>query len=142
METIKTIISEGLGDLEQVAKEVIAGLTHPLVLFEGELGAGKTTLIKELLKQLGSKDEGSSPSYSLINEYATDTTDKIYHLDLYRLNTAEEAFALGLEDILYSGHYCLVEWPQIVKAYLDPPYQLIEISIAEEGHRLIKLSSF
>jgi len=112
METNSLIISKSLEDLPQTAKNLIAEFRHRLILLEGDLGAGKTTLIKELLAQLGSTDTGSSPSYSLINEYATTSGGKIYHLDLYRLHSVEEAFALGLEDILYSGHYCFVEWPQ------------------------------
>ena len=141
METNSLIISKGLEDLPQTAKNLIAEFQHRLILLEGDLGAGKTTLIKELLVQLGSTDTGSSPSYSLINEYATTSGGKIYHLDLYRLQSVEEAFALGLEDILYSGHYCFVEWPQIVREYLEPPYHHIGIELDAASYRRIKLSS-
>ncbi len=141
METNSLIISKSLEDLPQTAKNLIAEFRHRLILLEGDLGAGKTTLIKELLAQLGSTDTGSSPSYSLINEYATTSGGKIYHLDLYRLHSVEEAFALGLEDILYSGHYCFVEWPQIVKEYLEPPYHHIGIELDDALYRRIKLAS-
>jgi len=141
METKTTIISKGIEDLPQSASALIDELEYPLVLFIGELGAGKTTLIKEILSQMGSKDAGSSPSYSIINEYKLDDQAKLYHLDLYRLNTVEEAFALGLEDVIYSGHYCMVEWPQIVIDYLEPPYHVIQITQTEEGSREIILSN-
>ncbi len=141
METNSLIISTGLADLPQTAKSLIGEFQHRIILLEGDLGAGKTTLVKELLVQLGSTDAGSSPSYSLINEYVTTSESKIYHLDLYRLTSVEEAFALGLEDVLYSGHYCFVEWPQIIRDYLEPPYHYISIELDEAAHRRIKLSS-
>jgi len=120
MQTNKTLISKGLQDLPQTAATLLASIDYPLLLFIGELGAGKTTLIKEILRQLGSEDSGSSPSYALINEYKLDDDKKLFHLDLYRLTSVEEAFALGLEDIIYSGHYCMVEWPQLVLDYSFP----------------------
>jgi len=128
-----------LEELPQTAADLIASLQHPLILFIGDLGAGKTTLIKELIAKLGSADSGSSPSYSLINEYKI-PDGKLYHLDLYRLTSVHEAFALGLEDILYSGAYCMVEWPQLVMDYLDPPYHVVELSLLSDGRRELKLS--
>jgi len=138
-ELIKTYHTTSIEDLPDIAKDLIAVRQHRILLLIGELGAGKTTLVKQLLVALGSEDVGSSPSYSLINEYKKGE-GKIYHLDLYRLNSAEEAFALGLEEILYSGHTCLIEWPQLVLDYLETPFNVVEISLIADGHREIKLS--
>jgi len=91
----------------------------------GDLGAGKTTFVKRLVKTLGSVEEASSPTYSLVNEY--DVNDgKLYHIDLYRLNDEQEALEIGIEDYLYSGHYCMIEWPQVIEKLVD---QVVEIKI-------------
>ncbi len=139
MNSTKSFETNCLEDLPQTVTALLAELKHPLVLLIGDLGAGKTTLVKEILRQLGSQDSGSSPSYSLINEYKVNQ-GKLYHLDLYRLNTVEEAFALGLEDILYSGNTCLVEWPQLIMAYLERPYMVIKITVGVGEIRTIELS--
>ena len=119
--------------------KVLENFDHKLVLFIGDLGAGKTTSIKCLLKLLNCHDLGSSPSYSIINEYASDH-DKIFHIDLYRLESEHEAFRLGIEDYLYSGKYCFVEWPQIIFDYLEEPYHILKIEISENNSRKISLA--
>lgn len=139
MKNSKTFITKSQEDLAEIAKNLIVELKYPIVLLIGDLGAGKTTLVKEILKQSGSEDSGSSPSYSLINEYRI-KEDKFYHLDLYRLTSAQEAFALGLEDILYSGNRCIVEWPQLVQEYLEAPYCVINITVGMLEERTIELS--
>jgi tRNA threonylcarbamoyladenosine biosynthesis protein TsaE len=83
--------------------------THHIFCFFGELGAGKTTIIKQLCQFLGVQDEVSSPTYSIIQEYILDAK-KVFHIDLYRLSSEEEALDIGLEDYLYSPHLCLIEW--------------------------------
>ncbi|MBT8233011.1 MAG: tRNA (adenosine(37)-N6)-threonylcarbamoyltransferase complex ATPase subunit type 1 TsaE [Saprospiraceae bacterium] len=118
--------------------DVLENLKHKLVLFIGDLGAGKTTSIKSLLKLLKCYDVGSSPSYSIINEYAS-PNDTIYHIDLYRLESEQEAFSLGIEDYLYSGKYCFVEWPQIIFDYVDEPYHILKIEIDKNNSRKISL---
>jgi tRNA threonylcarbamoyladenosine biosynthesis protein TsaE len=95
----------------------------------GDLGAGKTTFIKRLVERLGSTDETSSPTYSLVNEYDI-TVGKLYHIDLYRLNDEQEALEIGIEDYLYSGHYCMVEWPQVIEKLVD---RAVEIKITTNG---------
>ncbi|MGB1018333.1 MAG: tRNA (adenosine(37)-N6)-threonylcarbamoyltransferase complex ATPase subunit type 1 TsaE [Chitinophagales bacterium] len=114
-------------ELVNLAKEILK-FAKGIKVFTlyGNLGAGKTTLVKQLCKQLNVKDETSSPTYSIVNEYQNEQ-NKVYHIDLYRLNSLEEAFEVGLEDYLESGNYCFIEWPQIAKAIL--PEKIIEIRL-------------
>ena len=135
----KTYLVDSIEALPQIAQQINTDLVHSLVLLVGDLGAGKTTLTKELLTIRGCVDEGSSPSYSIINQYMTNDSNRIYHIDLYRLNSADEAFRLGLEDIIYSGDLCLVEWPQIIYDYLEEPYHIIKIEVNTDKKRLISL---
>ncbi|MBT8189481.1 MAG: tRNA (adenosine(37)-N6)-threonylcarbamoyltransferase complex ATPase subunit type 1 TsaE [Saprospiraceae bacterium] len=134
----QTYLVEDLDQLASVALKLAKDIEHPLILFIGELGAGKTTIIKELIKLDGSEDSGSSPSFSIINEYKTGSC-KSFHLDLYRLNTAEEAFQLGIEEIIYSGDKCYVEWPQIIMDYIDEPFHIIRIELIENNKRKISI---
>ncbi len=102
-----------LSDIEQAARQFLAA-THgrKLFAFHGEMGAGKTTFINTICKQLGVQDVVSSPTFSIINQYKTNTGQTVYHLDLYRLKDEEEAIMAGVEDCFYSGHYCFTEWPE------------------------------
>lgn len=100
--------------------------------FNGEMGSGKTTFIKELSKILGSKDNFSSPTYSIVNEYVS-PVGKIYHFDLYRLKSVEELMDIGFEEYLCSGHYCFIEWPLIGETLLIKPYMIIIINDNNKG---------
>jgi tRNA threonylcarbamoyladenosine biosynthesis protein TsaE len=95
--------------------------------FTGPMGAGKTTFITALCRVLGVVDHPSSPTFSLINEYLTANGQTVFHMDLYRLKDAEEALAAGIEDALYGGAYCFVEWPGIAAELL--PSETIQVSI-------------
>lgn len=108
--------------LDEVAKDIVAALGEKrIILFYGEMGSGKTTLIKEICKQLGVTDTMSSPTYSIVNEYKIESEkpamiekDKIiYHFDLYRVKNLDECLDIGMEEYLYSGNYCFIEWPDI-----------------------------
>jgi tRNA threonylcarbamoyladenosine biosynthesis protein TsaE len=94
-----------------------------IVLLEGEMGAGKTTFMSHLVKALGSKDHVTSPTYSLVNKYILEDSSKvkntIYHLDLFRLKSIEEAIDIGIEDILYSAQFVFVEWPELLVPYYE-----------------------
>jgi tRNA threonylcarbamoyladenosine biosynthesis protein TsaE len=94
-----------------------------IVLLEGEMGAGKTTFMSHLVKALGSKDHVTSPTYSLVNKYILEDSSKvknsIYHLDLFRLKSLEEAIDIGIEDILYSAQFVFVEWPELLVPYYE-----------------------
>jgi tRNA threonylcarbamoyladenosine biosynthesis protein TsaE len=90
-----------------------------ILAFYGDLGVGKTTLIKEICRQIGSRDDFSSPSYSLVNEYTgNNRIAKIYHIDLYRLKNLDEAIAIGIEDYLDGRNFCLIEWPEVIEPLL------------------------
>ncbi len=103
-----------------------------LFVFIGQMGSGKTTLIKELCKQLGSNDNFSSPTYSIVNEYLKVGEEKIFHLDLYRLNSIEEALDLGIEDYISGEHYCFIEWPELIAPLL--PVGLIKVEIKQKDN--------
>ncbi|MFD1552262.1 tRNA (adenosine(37)-N6)-threonylcarbamoyltransferase complex ATPase subunit type 1 TsaE [Putridiphycobacter roseus] len=96
--------------------------------FEGEMGAGKTTFINALLKQMGIEDHSSSPTFSIVNEYLSKDYGAIFHFDFYRLNSEEEAYDIGVEDILYEDHYCFMEWPDKIGNLLPP--DCVNVSIA------------
>jgi tRNA threonylcarbamoyladenosine biosynthesis protein TsaE len=128
-----------LSDLASVATQIIDHISYSRILFIGQLGAGKTTMIKEIMKQMGCTDQGSSPSYSIINQYEGKNAP-IYHIDLYRMESTEETFALGIEEILYSGHYCFIEWPQIIMDYIYDDYHVLQIDIIENNNRKIRFS--
>jgi tRNA threonylcarbamoyladenosine biosynthesis protein TsaE len=114
--------------------------TYPsprIVLLQGEMGAGKTTLMKSLCKSLGSADEVSSPTFSLVNEY-TCPSGKIFHFDLYRLKKSSELLDIGFEEYIDSGHWCFIEWPDLAMDIL--PKQRVVFSIVAEGDtRKIKI---
>lgn len=129
-----------LSTLHTAASTIIklAGV-HKLWCFEGEMGAGKTTIIKAIGKQLGVEDEQTSPSFSLVNEYKTKDGNTIYHFDFYRINTLEEVYDIGYEDYFYSGNICLIEWPSKINQILETEIKL-EIHIQKETTELRTIS--
>lgn len=139
---MRTWESYTLADLPVVAKEMIESLQGaPRVwLFRGQMGAGKTTLSKELLLQLGVGQNVQSPTFSLVNEYQTKTGEIIYHFDLYRLKNIQEALAIGIEEYLDSGNYCLIEWPEQAEELWDFPHVNVEIEATNEVQRKLTLS--
>lgn len=106
-----------LSNLPQAAKYILENCHHKILLFYGEMGVGKTTLIKELAKQLGHTDLVSSPTFSLVNEYGN-KNGKLYHFDFYRIENEEEALSIGIEEYLYSDEWCFIEWPEKIKNLL------------------------
>ena len=107
-----------------------------LWLFTGHIGAGKTTIIQRICDYLNIEDEVTSPSYSLVNEYKG--TAPLFHIDLYRLTDIEEALSIGIEDYLYSGYYCFIEWPELIAPLLEEmPVLNIQIEIQEDSSRKI-----
>lgn len=122
--------------LPEAAKKLIEFAGNIRVFaFYAEMGAGKTTFIKQICKTLGSVDSFSSPTYSIVNEYkAADC--KIFHFDLYRLKQPEELLDLGFEEYLDSGNYCFIEWPEIGERFLPSPYLSIIISVIQNNRYL------
>lgn len=126
----------GLDELEFISKKIIANAKNKILCFYGEMGVGKTTLIKEIVNQLGSKDKVSSPTFSLVNEYEAQG-QTIYHFDFYRIEHSDEAYQIGLESYLYSNDWCLIEWPDKVKELLPQNITLIDIKRQLGGERTI-----
>jgi tRNA threonylcarbamoyladenosine biosynthesis protein TsaE len=107
-------------------------------LFSGDLGAGKTTLIKAIGKTLGIEKEMSSPTFSIINEYRTQNGEKVYHFDFYRLKEEREAFDIGVEEYLDSGHFCLIEWPEKIPSLVPKEHVTINLVVSDPAHRIIQ----
>ncbi|MDD3722535.1 MAG: tRNA (adenosine(37)-N6)-threonylcarbamoyltransferase complex ATPase subunit type 1 TsaE [Lutibacter sp.] len=128
-----------LQELPVIAKEIIKIAKHKVLLFYGEMGVGKTTLIKEIVSQLGSSDTVSSPTFSLVNEYHTADGEKVYHFDFYRINNENEALDIGVEEYFYSDCWCLVEWPEKVKNLVPLNSVMITITTNSDQLRTIEL---
>jgi tRNA threonylcarbamoyladenosine biosynthesis protein TsaE len=98
-----------------------------VIAFYGAMGAGKTTLIKNLCHRMGVTDEVNSPTFAIVNEYITDEGEPVYHFDFYRIKKLEEAFDIGYDDYFYSGNLCLIEWPELIEPLLPEHYIRVEI---------------
>ncbi len=127
-------------DLDTVAKQLINHSKSKTLVFNAEMGVGKTTLIKALVKALGSSDEVSSPTFSLVNEYRSDT-DIIYHFDLYRVEDEEELYNFGIDEYIYSNNWVLVEWPDLLKPMLQEDYTIVSIVRLENEERHLSIVS-
>ncbi|MBT0562373.1 tRNA (adenosine(37)-N6)-threonylcarbamoyltransferase complex ATPase subunit type 1 TsaE [Riemerella anatipestifer] len=103
---------------QEVIRQILPQLKHPILLLKGNLGVGKTSFTQFLLKALGSTDEVSSPTYAIVNEYAC-PKGNIYHFDLYRMKSADEAFDIGIEEYLETGFLSIIEWPEIYETELE-----------------------
>ncbi len=162
---MQTLFLNDLSGLPAAAKQILSFAGEKKIFcFYGELGAGKTTLIKEICKQLGVKEAGSSPTFSIINEYRTSTprfspspfqkekeTEKrrmrepektateeflIYHFDLYRLQSESEIYDIGYEEYLFSGNYCFIEWPEKMERLLPKDVLRIRIEVLGSERRI------
>lgn len=130
-----------LNELAQIAEEIIKNAPRKVLLFHGDMGVGKTTLIKEICKKLGVDDVAHSPTFSLVNEYETIDKQAVYHFDFYRIEQEEEAYDMGIEEYLYSNDWCLIEWPENVKNLLPLDAVAINITLLENGQRNIQLKT-
>ena len=128
-----------LDKLPEISKQIIKSVNNKTLLFYGEMGVGKTTLIKELVKQLDVDDVVSSPTFSLVNEYHSRQGDVIYHFDFYRIENEEEAFDIGIEDYLFEDNWCLIEWPENVKNLLPLNAVAIHLSKNDDETRSIEI---
>jgi tRNA threonylcarbamoyladenosine biosynthesis protein TsaE len=128
-----------LDNLSEIAKKIVENAHSKTLLFYGEMGAGKTTLISAIVSELGSKDKASSPTFSIVNEYKI-PDGMLYHFDFYRLKNQVEAMDMGVEDYFYSGAWNLIEWPEKIIDLLPDNITVIELSILDDNSRLLKLS--
>ncbi len=129
-----------LSDLVPVSNQLLAlASDSPVWCFRGEMGAGKTTLIKAICDQLGVQDAMSSPTFSIVNEYSDKENNSIYHFDFYRIKNEEEAREIGVEEYFYSGNYCFIEWPEKVEGLLPTDRVEIIINLVSSDRREIKL---
>jgi tRNA threonylcarbamoyladenosine biosynthesis protein TsaE len=129
-----------LSDLPQVAQQLLEfSKGEKIFIFDGDMGAGKTTFIKSFCRVLGVKDVVSSPTYSIVNEYES-ANGPVYHFDFYRIKDIQEAYDLGYEEYFYGGGICLIEWPERVAELLPEHLIKVEISIIDENRRVFNLS--
>ena len=126
-----------LKDLPRIADHIVLNATSKVIVFYGEMGVGKTTLIKEIAKRIGVTEIISSPTYSIVNEYELEN-DKLFHFDCYRLASEEEALDIGIEDYLFSNHWNLIEWPEKIENLLPEKKMSLELLKNKNGSRTLK----
>ena len=137
-----TFWAETPQDLAQIAPKLLAlAGDHTIWLLEGQMGAGKTTLVQYLAASLGVEEEVTSPTFSIIQEYVNDQGTSIYHFDFYRLQQAREAHAIGCEEYFDSGALCLIEWGSQVPEIIPPQHVLVQIEMQADGRRKIVLET-
>lgn len=130
-------LNYSLDELPQVAKKILENANSKILLFYGNMGLGKTTLIKEIAKQLGVKDVAHSPTFSLVNEYLSTQKETVYHFDFYRINDEEEAYDMGIEEYFDSDAWCLVEWPSVIENLL--PLESVELFLTKNEDNTRKI---
>lgn len=131
---------KSLNDIDQAAIEFIKAMGDNTVFaFRGDMGAGKTTFITAICKQLGVEDTINSPTFAIVNEYRSTSAELIYHFDFYRINKIEEAFDFGYEDYFYSGSLCFIEWPERIESLLPTDTVNVTIEVKEDNSRCITI---
>ncbi len=131
-----------LDNIQAAAKEFVTAIgEHTVFAFYGKMGAGKTTFIKSVCEELGVTDTVNSPTFSIVNEYRSDSTGElIYHFDFYRIKKLEEVYDMGYEDYFYSGAICLIEWPELIEEVLPEDAVIVNIEEQEDGSRTLSLN--
>jgi len=131
---------DSLENVADAAKRFLAEAGDRRVFaFHGGMGAGKTTFIKALCSELGVTEVVASPTFAIVNEYMAQNGEPVYHFDLYRVKTMDEACDFGCEDYFYSGSYCFIEWPELVEPLLPDDTADVCITVDDEGHRAVEL---
>ncbi len=137
---MKTLHIDSLAELPEAAEAVIEALgTRTVVAFRGAMGAGKTTLIREIAAQLGSADNVTSPTFAIVNQYSDRDGRPVYHFDFYRIDRPEEAYDFGYEEYFYSGDLCLVEWPEKIETLLPDDTMTVRITADSEQGRTVEI---
>lgn len=131
---------ESLDKINETAVEFIRAMGGNTVFaFVGGMGAGKTTFIKAICENLGVEDVINSPTFSIVNEYRSESGELIYHFDFYRINKIEEVYDFGYEDYFYSGSLCFIEWPELIEPILPKDTVTVHITVNDDGSRSVKI---
>ena len=134
-----TFVAKRVEDLDEIAKQLIESIgSQKKIVFFGEMGVGKTTLIKSICKVLNVQDVVTSPTFSVVNEYQNKDGNSLYHFDFYRIKNQEELFDLGLEEYIYSDNYCFIEWPEKAEGLLSDNFIQVQMTKNKEC-RIIKV---
>jgi tRNA threonylcarbamoyladenosine biosynthesis protein TsaE len=124
--------------LPHSAKQLLKAVgNHKILAFYGAMGSGKTTIIKRICKELGAVDVATSPTFTIVNEYKTNTGESIFHFDFYRIKKIEEAFDIGLEEYFAGGSYCFIEWPEMIEEALPANIVKILIRVTQDNQRVL-----
>jgi len=134
----KLVISD-VKHVEKAAEDIlaVAGNAH-LIAFSGNLGSGKTTIIKAICRKLGAANTVTSPSFTIVNEYLTSDGDPVYHIDLYRIKNINEAYDFGIEEYLSGNSYCFIEWPEVIEKILPEETIRINITVGPHDERILE----
>ncbi len=128
-----------LSQIDTIAQKILTDSKSKILLFYGDMGAGKTTLIKSMLAHLGVKGVTNSPTFSIVNEYITNREELVYHFDFYRIKKEEEALDIGFEEYIHQGDWIFIEWPEKIKNYIPEEAQKISIITLNENERAYEL---
>lgn len=131
-------LTYNLSQIDEAVNYILDNVKSKTLLFYGEMGAGKTTLIRALVKALGSEDQAASPTFSLVNEYST-AGGPVYHFDFYRINDETEAYDMGIEEYLITDAWKFIEWPEKIENILGENTQKMKISIADKNFRKLNI---
>ncbi|MCX6184679.1 MAG: tRNA (adenosine(37)-N6)-threonylcarbamoyltransferase complex ATPase subunit type 1 TsaE [Flavobacterium sp.] len=132
-------LTYSLEDIQSIAQQLLANNSKKVILLVGEMGAGKTTLIKALVAALGVQNATSSPTFSLVNEYHTESNGPVYHFDVYRIKDETEAYDFGMDEYLYSGYWCFVEWPEKIPTLIPQEHSTIKIKALSDTTRELEM---
>lgn len=133
-------IKYSLDEVDDAAKKILNHCKYKSILFYGDMGAGKTTLIQAIVRNLGSLDKVSSPTFSIVNEYIDQNQNPIYHFDFYRINNENELNQLGLEEYFSEDHWLLIEWPEKINNNLPFPTHIANIDPTNNDKRVLTVS--
>lgn len=137
-ENIRQMRCSNIGGLDEVAAEMLRLYPEERIFaLSGPMGAGKTTFIQAVCRQLGVGDNVNSPTFSIVNEYLTTSNESVFHFDLYRLRKPEELMDIGYEEYFYSGAYCFIEWPELAESLLPGEGVMVSVEVEDDGNARI-----
>ena len=134
---------DSIDRIQEAAKEFVAQMgDNKVFAFYGKMGAGKTTFIKAICEELGVEDVVNSPTFAIVNEYTDGNGEPIFHFDFYRIKKESEAYDIGFEEYVYSGHLCFMEWPELIEDLLPEDTVKVSIEELEDGTRTVQTLPF